>query len=87
MEEQIIFNSQTEILTYPDGITETLEQYNDRKYRFEYIQSLQNALERMKILYQNPGCLTEKEYLDAKRRIQEEFDFWEANIFLEFDDK
>jgi hypothetical protein len=87
MNGQISFNPVSETFTYPDGQIETLEQYNDRKYRFGYIQSLQNALERMKVLYQNPGCLTEQAYLDAKRKIQEEFDFWEANIFLEFDDK
>lgn len=87
MNGQISFNPKTETFTYPDGQIETLEQYNERKYRYEYIQSLQDALEQMKVLYQTPGCLTKQEYLDAKRKIQEEFDFWEANIFLEFDDK
>jgi hypothetical protein len=87
MEEQIVFNSQTEIFTYPDGLTETLKQYGERKARFRYIQDLQNALEKMKVLYQNPGCLTEEAYKDAKYKIQEEFDYWEMNIFLEFEDK
>jgi hypothetical protein len=87
MTNQITFNSQTEKFYYPDGVTETLEQYNARKYSFEYIQGLQNALEQMKILYQNPGCLTEKSYKDAKRKIQEEFDYWEMNIFQEYEDK
>ena len=87
MNDQITFNSQTETFHYPDGLTETLQQYGERAARFKYIQDLQDALERMKILYQNPGCLTEEEYKDAKHKIQEEFDYWEANIFLEFDDK
>ena len=87
MTDQITFNSQTETFQYPDGVTETLEQYNDRKYRFEYIQGLQNALEQLKVLYQNPGCLTEKAYKDAVYKIQEEFDYWEMNIFQEYDDK
>ena len=87
MTDQIVFNSQTETFHYPDGLTETLQQYGERKARFSYIQDLQDALERMKILYQNPGCLTEQEYLYAKRKIQEEFDYWEMNIFREFDDK
>jgi hypothetical protein len=87
MTTQIIFNSQTETFHYPDGLTETLQQYEGRKSKFKYIQNLQHALEGMKILYQNPGCLTEEEYKAAKYKIQEEFDYWEENIFLEFDDK
>jgi hypothetical protein len=87
MKEQIVFNSQTEIFTYPDGLTETLSQYQERGMKFRYIQRLQDALERLKVLYQNPGCLTEEAYKDAKYKIQEEFDYWEANVFLEFEDK
>jgi IS4 transposase len=49
----------------------------------KYIQGLQNALEQLKVLYQNPGCLTEKEYYNAIDKILEEFDFREDNIFQE----
>jgi hypothetical protein len=87
MNDQITFNPQTETFHYPDGLTETLHEYAERKSRMKYIQDLQDALERMKILYQNPGCLTEESYKDAKYKIQEEFDYWEMNIFREFDDK
>lgn len=86
MTDQIVFNSQTETFHYPDGQVETLREYGTRRQRFRYIQDLQNALERMKVLYQNPGCLTEDAYKDAKYKIQEEFDYWEMNIFCEFED-
>ncbi len=81
------FDSRTDTIYYPDGTTESLAEYQKRKSQFEYIRSLQDALERMKVLYQNPGCLTEEEYYAAKRIIQEEFDFWEENLFIEFEDK
>ena len=80
------FDSRTDTIHYQDGIKETLLEYQERKGKFEYIRSLQDALEKLKVLYQNPGCLTEEEYNAAKRIIQEEFDFWEANLFIEFDD-
>ena len=81
------FDTRTDTIRYPDGVEETLVQYQKRKHQIEYIQSLQDALERMKVLYQNPGCLTEEEYYAAKRIIQEEFDFWELNLFVEFGDR
>jgi IS4 transposase len=81
------FNTLTDTIRYPDGVEETLVQYQKRKSQFEYIQSLQDALNRMKVLYQNPGCLTEEEYYAAKKIIQEDFDFWEENLFIEFEDK
>jgi hypothetical protein len=87
MNNQILFNSQSEVLTYPDGITETLSEYQERKRRFNYIQELQNSLECLKVLYQNPGCLNKKDYEAAKIKIQEAFDWWEMNVFVEFDDK
>jgi hypothetical protein len=81
------FDTRTDTIRYPDGVEETLVQYRKRKYKFEYIRSLQNALEGMKVLYQNPGCLTKQEYNAAKGAIQEQFDYWEANLFTEFGDK
>jgi hypothetical protein len=81
------FDTRTDTIRYPDGVEETLVQYQKRKYKFEYIRGLQNALERMKVLYQNPGCLTEGEYNAAKDAIQEQFDYWEMNLFIEFGDK
>ena len=87
MNGQITFNPSTETFHYPDGLTETLLQYGERKSRFKYIQDLQNALEQLKVLYQNPGCLNQEAYKNAKYKIQEEFDYWEANIFQEFEDK
>ena len=86
MNNSIVFDSVTEVFTYPDGVTETLEQYSSRKARFEYIKNLQTALEHLKVLYQNPGCLTVEEYRNAKNKIQEEFEWWEGNIFVEFED-
>jgi len=80
------FDSRTDTIHWPDGVKESLEEYQKRKHRFEYIRSLQNALERMKVLYQNPGSLTEQEYYAAKDAIQDQFDFWEANLFIEFED-
>lgn len=41
----------------------------------------------MKVLYQNPGCMNHTDYEAAKREIQEAFDWWEMNVFVEFDDK
>ena len=81
------FDTLTDTITYPDGVKETLLEYQKRKHRFGYIQSLQDALEKLKVLYQNPGCLTEEEYYAVKGDIQEEFDFWELNLFVEFGDK
>jgi hypothetical protein len=81
------FDTRTDTIRYPDGVEETLVQYQTRKYKFEYIRGLQNALERMKVLYQNPGCLTEGGYNAAKDAIQEQFDYWEMNLFIEFGDK
>jgi len=80
------FDSRTDTIYWPDGVKESLEEYQKRKHQFEYIRSLQNALEGMKNLYQNPGSLTEQEYNAAKDNIQEQFDFWEANLFIEFED-
>jgi hypothetical protein len=82
----IIFDSLAEIFTYPDGEIETLEQYIKRRDKFDYIQKLQDSLDSMKVLYQNPGCLNESEYNKAKSKIQDEFEWWEANIFNEFGD-
>ena len=82
----VTLDLKTDTITYPDGTKESLLEYQKRKHQFEYIRSLQDALEKMKVLYQNPGCLTEEEYNAAKRIIQEEFDFWEFNVFVEFDD-
>jgi hypothetical protein len=73
-----------EVFTYPDGLTETLEQYTTRKAKFDYIQTLQDALEGLKVLYQNPGCLNVTEYNVARRKIQDEFDWYEDNLFREF---
>jgi hypothetical protein len=86
MNNQIVFNSLTEVFTYPDGLSETLEQYTTRKAKFDYIQTLQNALEELKVLYQNPGYLNEIDYNVAKRKIQDEFDWYEDNLFREFGD-
>ena len=87
MTNQILFDSRTEVFTYPDGITETMSEYQERKRRFNYIQELQDSLECMKVLYQNPGSLNKEDYEAAKREIQEAFDWWEMNVFIEFDDK
>lgn len=84
--DNIVFNPKTETFHHPDGTVETLKQYEWRRYRFKYIQELQNALEQMKVLYQNAGCLTENDYKKAKEKIQEAFDYWEMNVFVEFDD-
>ena len=81
------FDTRTDTIRYPDGTEETLLQYERRKYQFNFIGRLQSALENLKVLYQNPGCLTEEEYYAAKRIIQEEFDFWELNLFVEFGDR
>ncbi len=86
MNLSIKFDPLTKTFHYPDGVTETLDQYNTRNERFDYIQALQNALDLLKVLYQNPGCLNEKEYLKAKEKIEEEFEYWQANIFKEYDD-
>lgn len=83
-EDQITFDPITETFTYPDGVQETLSQYKRRTYQFEYIRNLQSALEELKILYQNPSCMTKPEYDKAKSRIQDEFDFWELNLFVEY---
>ena len=80
------FDSRTDTIYWPDGIEETLVQYQKRKHQFDYIQGLQDTLEKLKALYQNPGSLTEEEYNAAKDAIQEQFDFWEANLFIEFED-
>jgi hypothetical protein len=45
MNNQIVFDSVAEVFTYPDGLTETLEHYTTRKAKFDYIQTLQDALE------------------------------------------
>ena len=82
----VTLDLKTDTITYPDGTKESLLEYQKRKHQFEYIRSLQDALEKLKVLYQNPGCLTKKEYYSAKIDIEEEFDFWEANLFIEFDD-
>ena len=82
----IAFDSKTEIFTYPDGEIETLEQYIKRRDKFDYIQKLQDSLDSMKVLYQNPGRLNESEYNKAKSKIQDELEWWEANIFNEFGD-
>lgn len=87
MTNDIIFDSKTETFHYPDGQIETLEEYNERRYRYDYLTRLQDALEKMKVLYSNPGCMNEADYEAAKRVIQDEFDFWEANVFVEYDDK
>lgn len=84
--DNIVFDPKTETLHYPGGVQETLKQREWRKYRFNYIEELQNALEGMKVLYQNPGCLTEDGYKKAKEKIQESFDYWEMNVFVEFED-
>jgi hypothetical protein len=81
------FDSRTDTIYWPDGVKESLEEYQKRKYKSEYIRGLQNSLERMKVLYQNPGCLTEEEYNEAKDAIQDQFDYWEMNLFIEFGDK
>jgi hypothetical protein len=81
------FDSRTDTIYWPDGIEETLVQYQKRKHKFEYIRSLQDALEKLKVLYQNPGCLTKEEYYAAKGDIQEVFFFWEESLFIEFEDK
>jgi hypothetical protein len=86
-EDRILFDPLTETFTYPDGIQETLAQYKRRTYQFEYIRNLQSALEELKVLYQNPGCMTKPEYCRAKEKIEEEFDFWEVNLFVEYDDE
>jgi len=86
MTDAITFDSKTELFTYPDGTVEHLNDYQKRKDRFEHIESLQNALEQLKNLYQNPGSLTEESYKEAKYGIQDAFDFWEANLFVEFED-
>jgi hypothetical protein len=31
--------------------------------------------------------MTEPEYCRAKNKIEEEFDFWELNLFVEYDDE
>lgn len=82
----VTFDPETDTITYPDGTKETLPEYQKRKHQFEYIRRLQDALEKLKVLYQNPSCLTKEEYNAAKRIIQEEFDFWECNVFVEYDD-
>jgi hypothetical protein len=86
MNNQIVFNSLTEVFTYPDGLTETLEQYTTRKAKFDYIQTLQDALEGLKVLYQNPGSLNETEYKEAKNKILDDFEWYEDNLFREFGD-
>jgi len=83
----VTFDLKTDTIRYPDGVIESLEDYQKRKRQFDYIRGLQSALERMKVLYQNPGCLTEGEYNAAKDAIQEQFDYWEMNLFTEFGDK
>jgi cytochrome oxidase Cu insertion factor (SCO1/SenC/PrrC family) len=82
----VTFDPKTDTITYPDGTKETLLEYQNRKHKFEYIRSLQDALEKLKVLYQNPGCLTEGEYYAAKSDIQGQFDFWECNVFIEYGD-
>jgi|LakMenE18May11ns_1017448.scaffolds.fasta_scaffold8625240_1 hypothetical protein len=86
-EDQVSFNPLTETFTYPNGTQETIAQYQRRKHQFEYIRNLQSALEELKVLYQNPGCMTKPEYCRAKEKIEEEFDFWEVNLFVEYDDE
>jgi hypothetical protein len=86
MNNQIVFDSVAEVFTYPDGLTETLEQYTTRKAKFDYIQTLQDALEGLKVLYQNPGSLNETEYKEAKNKILDDFEWSGANIFNEFGD-
>ena len=83
----VTFDPKTDTITYPDGTKETLLEYQKRKHRFEYIRSLQNSLEKLKVLYENPGCLTKEEYYAAKSDIEEVFFFWEESLFIEFDDK
>jgi hypothetical protein len=74
MNQQITFDPVSLKLTYPDGIEETLEQYKQRCVTFDVIQSIQNAFERLKVLYQNPGAFSFDEYEEASKQIESSWD-------------
>lgn len=80
------FDILTDTITYPDGTKETLHNYQRRKTQFEYIRGLQKALEKLKVLYQNPGAMNPGEYDDAINHIKTEFANWENLLFIECHD-
>jgi hypothetical protein len=84
--QDIIFNPETEVFIHPNGNHETLIEYSKRRGKLKYISELQESLETMKILYKTPGAMTEADYNKSKERIQESFDYYEANLFTEFGD-
>jgi hypothetical protein len=69
----IEFNAITETFHYPDGTTESLKDYQIRLKKYTHLQNLQNALGKLKALYQNPGCMNETCYYKAKNSIEETF--------------
>jgi hypothetical protein len=84
--QDIFFNPETEVFIHPIGNYETLIEYSKRIEKLNYISELQESLETMKILYKTPGAMTEADYNKSKERIQESFDYYEANLFTEFGD-
>jgi hypothetical protein len=74
------------VFIHPNGNYETIIEYSKRRGKLKYISELQESLETMKILYKTPGAMTEADYNKSKERIQESFDYYEANLFTEFGD-
>lgn len=66
----IIFNSCTDTLHYPDGVEEKIEDYLSRKEKFEALRDMQQELERLKVLYQNPGCSSAEEIKKTKEEVR-----------------
>jgi hypothetical protein len=69
----ITFDTVAEKFHYPDGSEERLEDYQIRRKKWVRLQTLQNALERLKILYQNSNCMNPDDYYRAQGHIEEEF--------------
>ena len=83
----ITFDTMTEKFRYPDGSEERLEDYQIRRRKWVRLQTLQNALEKLKILYQNFGSMNEKDYYNARDHIEEQFELeTPKSIFQEYRD-
>ena len=66
----LLFNTETNNICYPDGIEEPITRYLTRKERFKNLEAMQREIERLKILYQNPCCCSENELYKTKNDVR-----------------
>jgi len=66
----ITFNILTNTLHYPDGVEEKIEDYLSRKEIFETLRDMQNQLEKLKVLHQNPGCSSNNDIKKTKEEVR-----------------